>query len=125
MESTKKSPPTENTPRNPHQLSDRDHLETAREKHGPRVSPYSPDSIDPELVEIGHVQLSQSVKTTNVTHTLTRHTQTDGQADKLNNGTLYAPQYEEAFLPDGKKRLGRFAPSALPYYNFRRTRYNL
>ena len=24
--------------------------------------------------------------------------------DKLNNGTLYAPRYEEAFLPIGKKR---------------------
>ena len=40
-------------------------------KHGPRVSPYSPDSIDPVFVEIGFVQLSQSAKTTNVTHTLT------------------------------------------------------
>ena len=44
-------------------------------KHLPRVSPYSPASIDPEFVEIGLVQLSQSVKTTNVTiHT-----------DRLNN----------------------------------------
>ena len=85
-------------------------------KHVPRVSPYSPASIDPGFVEIGLAQLSQSVKTTNATHTLTRHTQTDGQADKLNNGTLYAPQYEEAFLPIGKNGLGRFAPSALPYY---------
>ena len=42
--------------------------------HVPCVSPYSPDSIDPKLVQIGHVQLSQSVKTTNVTHT---HRQTD------------------------------------------------
>ena len=47
-------------------------------KHVPRVSPYSPASIDPGFVEIGLVQLSQSVKTTNVTHTLT-DTQTDGQ----------------------------------------------
>ena len=38
-------------------------------KHVPRVSPYSPASIDPEFVEIGLVQLSQSVKTTNVTQT--------------------------------------------------------
>ena len=45
-------------------------------KHVPRVSPYSPASIDPGFVEIGLVQLSQSVKTTNVTHTLT-DTQTD------------------------------------------------
>ena len=41
-----------------------------------RVSPYSPASIDPGFVEIGLVQLSHSVKTTNVTHTLT-DTQTD------------------------------------------------
>ena len=37
-------------------------------KHVPRVSPYSPASIDPGFVVIGLVQLSQSVKTTNVTH---------------------------------------------------------
>ena len=31
-------------------------------KHVPRVGPYSPASIDPGFVEIGLVQLSQSVK---------------------------------------------------------------
>ena len=46
----------------------------------PRVSPYSPVSIDPEFMEIGLVKLSQSAKTTNVTHTLT-DTQTDGQTN--------------------------------------------
>ena len=66
-------------------------------KHVPRVSPYSPASIDPGFVEIGLVQLSQSVKMTNVTHT---HIQTD----KLKIGTLYAPRYEKAFFPEGKKR---------------------
>ena len=50
---------------------DRDHLETARKKHVPRVSLHSPASVDPGLVKIGLVQLSQSVKTTNVIHTLT------------------------------------------------------
>ena len=42
-------------------------------KHVPRVSlyEYSPASINPGFVEIGLVQLSQSVETTNVTHTLT------------------------------------------------------
>ena len=40
-------------------------------KHVQRVSLCSPTSIDPGFVEIGLVQLSQSVKTTNVTHTLT------------------------------------------------------
>ena len=65
-------------------------------KHVPRVCPRSPASIDPGFVKIGLVQISPSVKTTNVTHTLT-----DTQTDKLNNGTLYAPRYEEAFLPIG------------------------
>ena len=41
-------------------------------KHVPRISPYSPTSIDPGFVEVGLVQLSQSVKTTNVAHTLTQ-----------------------------------------------------
>ena len=40
-------------------------------KHVPRVSPYSPASIDLGFVEIGLVQLSQSVKSVNVTHILT------------------------------------------------------
>ena len=46
-------------------------------KHVPRVSPHSPASIDPGLVEIGFVKLSQSVKTTNVTHTAETDRQTD------------------------------------------------
>ena len=50
-------------------------------KHVPGVSPYSPASIDPVFAEIGLVQLSQSVKTTNVTHTLTDR-ETDGQTDR-------------------------------------------
>ena len=45
--------------------------------HVPRVSPCSPASIDPEL-GIGFVQLSQSVKTRNVTHT-----HTDRLTDRL------------------------------------------
>ena len=40
-------------------------------KHVPRVSPCSPASIDPGFVQIGLVQLSQSVQTTNVKHTRT------------------------------------------------------
>ena len=67
--------PTQNTPRNPQQPGDRDHMRRLATKHVPRVRPYSPASIDPGFVEISLVQLSQSVKTTNVTHT---HRQTDG-----------------------------------------------
>ena len=70
-------------------------------KHVPRVSSYWLASIDPGFMEIGLVQLSQSVKTTNVKHV---RRQTNGQTDQLNNGTLYATRYEEAFSPRGKKR---------------------
>ena len=62
-------------------------------KHVPHVSLHSPTSTYPGFVEIGLVQLSQSVKTTNVTHT-----HTDTQTDRQTNGTMYAPRYEEAFL---------------------------
>ena len=41
-------------------------------KYVPRVSPYSPASIDPGFMETGLVQPSQSGKTTNGTHTLTQ-----------------------------------------------------
>ena len=61
----KKSPRTQYTPRNPQQPGDRDHLETACDETS---GPYSPASMDHRFVEIGLVQLSQSVKTTNVTH---------------------------------------------------------
>ena len=47
-------------------------------KHVPRVSPYSPASIDSGFVEVGLVQLSKSVKTTNVTHS-----QNDRRKDTL------------------------------------------
>ena len=79
MKNTKNSLPTENTPRNQRQPGDRDHLETTRDETRPTRYPYSTASIDSGFMEIGLVQLPQSVKTTNVTHT---HT------DKLNNGTL-------------------------------------
>ena len=49
-------------------------------KHVPRVSPYSPASIDPGFVEIGRVQLSQSVKPTNVTHNAVHRRKTDRQS---------------------------------------------
>ena len=49
-------------------------------KHVPRVSPYLLASIDPGFVEIGLVELSQSVKTTYVTHTHLTD-KTDGQTN--------------------------------------------
>ena len=48
-------------------------------RHVPRISPYSPASIGPGFAEIGLVQLSQSVRTTNVTHTLA---DTDRRTDR-------------------------------------------
>ena len=59
-------------------------------KHVPRVGACSLASIDPGCVEIGLVQLSQTVKTTNVTHALTdtqTDRRTDGQTDYLNDDT--------------------------------------
>ena len=74
-----KSRRTQSTPRNPQQPGDRDHLETACDVTRLMLSPYSPTYIDPGFVQIGLVQLSHSVKTTNVTYTVNRRT--DGQAD--------------------------------------------
>ena len=57
-------------------------------KHALRVRPYSAASIDPGFVEIGLVQLSQSVKTKNITRNTYIHAdrqtgrQTDWQADR-------------------------------------------
>ena len=79
-------------------------------KHVLRVIPHSPASIDPEFVEIGVVQLSLSVETTNVTRT---HTHTDRQS---NNGTLYAPRYEQAFCLKAKNALGRFRSLGLALF---------
>ena len=55
-------------------------------KNVPRVSQFSPASIDAGFVEIGLVQLSQSVKTTNVAHKqqYTADRQTVRQADHNN-----------------------------------------
>ena len=64
----------------------------------PRVSPYSPDSIDPGFVEIGLVQLSQSVKTMNATHTLT-DTQTT-----LKMAPCTHPGMKRLFCLEAKKR---------------------
>ena len=76
-----KSRRTQKTPRNHEIHSSRATATTSRRratKDVPRVSPYSQASIDPGFVEIDHVQLSQSVTTTNVVHT---HTDTPTQTD--------------------------------------------
>ena len=71
-------------------------------KNVPRTSPCSPAPTDPGFVKIGFVQLSQSVKTTNVTHT---QTHIDRQTDRQTNVILASlPRYEEAFMPKGPKR---------------------
>ena len=72
-----KNCPTQNTPRKPQQPADRDQLETAGDEKRPPRWPYSLASIDPGFVEIGLVQLSQSVKR----RMLHMHTQTDGQTN--------------------------------------------
>ena len=73
----KKTPHHKNTRRNPQQPGARDHLETAR-RNTSHVSSYSSASIDPGFMEIGLVQLSQQVKTTNITHAYS-----DTQTDRL------------------------------------------
>ena len=86
---TRISSRTRSTQRNPPQPVDRDHLETACDETRPERS-LMPASIDTGFVEIGLVQLSQTVKTTNVTHALTdtqTDRRTDGQTDYLNDDT--------------------------------------
>ena len=74
-------------------------------KYVPCVSPCSPASIDPGFVEVCLVQLSQSVKTTNVAHTLT-----DTQTDRRTTDRLIKYWYPvhtpvwKGFLPKGKRR---------------------
>ena len=66
-------------------------------KNVPHVRPHSSVSIDAGFVEIGLVQLSQSVKTSySMSHT---HIPTDN----LNTGTMYAPRYDDTFWPKGKR----------------------
>ena len=75
-------------------------------KHVTHVSPYSPASIDPGFVENGLVQLSQSVITTNVTHTQTYQIL----------APCTHPGMKRLFCLKVKNDLGRFAPSALLRY---------
>ena len=81
------------------------------QKNVPRVRPHSLDYIDPGFVEIGLVQLSQSEKTTDVTHT---HTPTD-RLVKLWR-PVRTPVRRGFFALKTRNGLRRFAPSALPYY---------
>ena len=68
----KKIRPTQNTPPKPQQPGDRLPLETVCEETRHTRQPIlSRFHIDPGFVKIVLVQFSQSVKTTNVTHTLT------------------------------------------------------
>ena len=72
-------------------------------KHVPRVSPCSPAFIDPGFVEIGHVQLSQSVKTTNnVTHSMHTDRQTGRQTNLIMPPCVH-PGMKRLFCPIGKK----------------------
>ena len=57
-----------NTPRNPQQPGDRDHLETACDETRPTRLPMLARFIDPGVLEIGLVQLSQSVKLRRILH---------------------------------------------------------
>ena len=82
-------------------------------KHVPRVSPYALDPIDPGLVEIGLIQLSQSVKATNVTNTRTHITDRLQVIKKWH--PVCNPGMKRLFALKAKNGLGRFASSALPH----------
>ena len=60
---------TDNTPRDPQPPGDRDQLETARGETRPTLLPTIARFQISRVCGIGLVQLSQSVKTTNVIHT--------------------------------------------------------
>ena len=79
---TKKSAPPKNTHHEIHSSQATATTPRWREtKRVSRVSPYSPTAIDPEFVEIDPVQLSQSVKTTNVTKRPNTKTRTHRQTN--------------------------------------------
>ena len=80
--------PTQNTPRNLQQPGNREQLGTALDETTLTISHYSPASVESRFVEIGVVQLSQSM-------TIVTHTQTQRQTGRqitIYNGTLYAPR---------------------------------
>ena len=69
---TKKKPEKIAPPQTHHEIHSSPATETTPRRRAAKdvasVSPYPPASIDPGFVEIGFVQLSQSVKTANVIH---------------------------------------------------------
>ena len=73
-------------------------------KHVQRVRPRPPASIDPGFVEIGLVQLSQSVKMTHVTHT-DRHRQINPIMAPRTH-----PSTKSFFALKTRNVLGRFGP---------------
>ena len=98
---TEKSRPTENTPRDPQPPSDLDLIDTERVDTHPTRSP-----------TLARFQRSRDCgnrprKALAISKNDECYTHTD--TDKLNNGTLYAPRYEDAFFLEGKKR-----PRSLP-----------
>ena len=95
----KKSRPAENKPRKPQQPGDRDHLETAcdetRHTRSPTLARFYRSRV---CGNRPRTALAISKNDECYTHI---HTTTDRQ---IKNGTLFAPRYEEVFLPKGKKR---------------------
>ena len=88
----KKIRPTQNTPRNSQPPGDRDQIETARGKT--RSTRY------PILARFHRSRVCENRPRTAfaISKNDECYTHTDTQTDKLNNGTLYAPRYEEAFF---------------------------
>ena len=91
----KKSRTTQNTPRNPQQPGDRDRLKTARDETRPTRLPIL------ACFHRSRVCGNRPGTALAISKNHECYTYTDGhrRTDRLNNGTLYAPRYEEAFLP--------------------------
>ena len=94
--------PTQKTSRSPQQPGDRDHLETARDETRPTRQPILV-RFHRSRVCGNRPRKALAISENDECFTYT-DTQTDGQTYRLNDGALYAPRYEEAFLPKCKKR---------------------
>ena len=72
-------------PEKPHEIHNNPATATTSRRRAtkdvPHASPYSPASIGPGFVEVGLVQLSHLVKTTNATHTSSDNRKTDRYAN--------------------------------------------
>ena len=106
--------PTLNTPRNPQQPATEATSRRRATKHVPRVSPYSPASIDPGFCG-NRPRTALAVSKNDECYTYTNR-QTGRQTKQI-MATCTNPGMKRLFCLNAKKGLGRFAFSALLRYN--------